>query len=286
MDQNESRAHLQILGLAGAAFVLVFIFWQAAAETQLLYPFRLLVTFVHEAGHGLSALLTGGRFLNFQVLPGGAGFATTVGGNRVIITSMGYVGAALFGAALLYLTNRTARVKLVALLTGAFFIGVALLFTGKESTLFMGGMAVTVILWAASGWLDGQTQGLSYGLRLASIGAAALTLVMVWGDIALMTGVVTGSTLFALAAFGSPRVVTFCLNVLALLVGFNAFADLIGLLNNQSARLGNVPNDAVALANLTGLPATVWILIWLALSMIMMGAAVYYGLIQPIRRTD
>ena len=35
--------------------------------TWLAYPFRLLVTLVHELSHGLAALATGGYFRNFVV---------------------------------------------------------------------------------------------------------------------------------------------------------------------------------------------------------------------------
>src|SRR5262245_55316089 len=73
-----SRA--QVLFLAGSAFVLVFILWQISAWTNILYPFRLFVTYVHEAGHGLTAVLTGGRWEYFRVFDNGAGVAYTAGG--------------------------------------------------------------------------------------------------------------------------------------------------------------------------------------------------------------
>ncbi len=89
---TEGQTRRRILFVSLGAFALVFLLWQIAPRNEtvssLLYPFRLLVTFVHEAGHGLSALLTGGRFIEFRVFPNGAGLATTAGGNRVIITQM------------------------------------------------------------------------------------------------------------------------------------------------------------------------------------------------------
>jgi hypothetical protein len=66
----------------------------------------LFVTYVHEAGHGTAALLTGGRLLGFVISPDGSGVATTVGGWRALILPAGYLGAATFGALLFFVANR------------------------------------------------------------------------------------------------------------------------------------------------------------------------------------
>jgi hypothetical protein len=88
-----------------AAMGIVFVLWNIPQLDFILYPFRLFVTFVHEAGHGLAAILTGGRFEGFEVYSSGAGQALTVGGSRAVILPAGYLGAALFGAVLFYLVN-------------------------------------------------------------------------------------------------------------------------------------------------------------------------------------
>src|SRR5258708_26565700 len=102
------------LGMAFGAFVLVFFVWQFTDQNTILYPLRLLVTFVHETGHGLTAALTGGHFLRFVVYPNGSGVATTSGGSAFLVPQMGYLGAALFGAVLLYPANRVERGKIGA----------------------------------------------------------------------------------------------------------------------------------------------------------------------------
>ncbi len=88
----------------------------------LMWPVRLFVTFVHEAGHSLAALISGGQVHSFAVSPNGSGVATTAGGNRALILPAGYLGAALFGSLLFYLTNRipewTPRLS--------FFIGISI----------------------------------------------------------------------------------------------------------------------------------------------------------------
>ena len=85
----------------------------------LAYPFRLLTTIVHELSHGLVTLLTGGVFLRFVVFPDGAGMAYTAGGIRWLIIPAGYVGAALFGAALITLGRSHQRSRVALGVLGA-----------------------------------------------------------------------------------------------------------------------------------------------------------------------
>ncbi len=89
-----------IVGLAAlAALALVLV----PGLGLLSYPFRLLITIVHELSHGLVALLTGGAFLRFVVFADGEGVAYTVGGWRLLVIPAGYLGSALFGASLIHL---------------------------------------------------------------------------------------------------------------------------------------------------------------------------------------
>ena len=96
----ESRtAHRRrALLFAGIALVIVFILWNLPQLSVLLFPFRLFVTFVHEAAHGLAAILSGGRFLSFTILPNGAGFASTAGGNEALILPAGYLAVLLIAS--------------------------------------------------------------------------------------------------------------------------------------------------------------------------------------------
>src|SRR5262245_39918954 len=112
--QNQTQSRRQAMLLAFGAAVLVFFLWQFSDQSAILYPLRLMVTFVHESGHGLSAILTGGRFIHFVVYPNGSGVATTAGGSPLVVPQMGYLGAALFGSMLLYAANRVRPVKVVA----------------------------------------------------------------------------------------------------------------------------------------------------------------------------
>lgn len=139
-------------GLAALAFILVVVVWQVPDLSALLYPFRFFVTTVHELGHGLAALATGGRFVGYQVYASGAGVATTTGGLSHVVIPAGYVGTALFGAALLYLTNRTPYTRTIAVLLGIGFAALTVLFARSLTAILVGllsAAALVLLGWKA-----------------------------------------------------------------------------------------------------------------------------------------
>lgn len=153
MQMKSSRGR-RAFALALAAGAIVFVLWNVPQLDFLLYPFRLFVTFVHEAGHGLAALATGGRFLGFEVFANGSGQALTAGGSRAIILPSGYMGAALFGALLFLLTNRLHYPRLIAALLGVLVLLLAVLFArGAGTALLVGlgfGALLLVLAWKAN----------------------------------------------------------------------------------------------------------------------------------------
>jgi len=72
----------------------------------ILYPVKLFVTFLHEFGHAFGAMITGGDVVSLQVNSNGSGVTTTAGGIRAVTIMGGYLGSALFGNLLLYLSIR------------------------------------------------------------------------------------------------------------------------------------------------------------------------------------
>jgi hypothetical protein len=155
LPEQPSSHRRRALLFALAAGVIVFVLWNVPQLSQVvLYPFRLFVTYVHEAGHGSMAVVTGGRFLSFEIMSNGAGQALTAGGFRPLILPAGYLGAALFGAVLFYLTNtlRYSRSLSVALGIGLLFFSV--MFGRFSLTAFVVGIVfggVLILLgWKAS----------------------------------------------------------------------------------------------------------------------------------------
>lgn len=127
-----------------AAAILLLALWRWPPLAPLLALFRLFVTWVHEAAHSLAALGSGGRVSAFHVHADGSGLAVIAGGNPLLIAPAGYLGAALFGAALLWLANRLPWPRALSLLTGA-----AVLLTG----LFAGAQGRALLLALAGGGL-------------------------------------------------------------------------------------------------------------------------------------
>lgn len=88
-----------------APFAALLVLCVAAAwalwVSPLLVPFRLFVTLIHEFGHALAAVLTGGHVLGIMVRLDGSGLTLVEGGNLFITASAGYLGSSLFGAGLL-----------------------------------------------------------------------------------------------------------------------------------------------------------------------------------------
>src|SRR5918997_2743322 len=110
-------ARPQALTLLIAATLSVLLWFIPFAEF-LTYPFRIFVTFIHEGGHALAALLTGNTVASLSVAMNASGETyTTQGGviSQVFISSAGYIGSMAFGALLLILIRKTVAARLVLL---------------------------------------------------------------------------------------------------------------------------------------------------------------------------
>ncbi|MFN8448139.1 MAG: M50 family metallopeptidase [Anaerolineae bacterium] len=142
------------LVIAIVAFLVVLVLWNIPQLDFILYPVRLFVTFVHEAGHGLAAILTGGHFENFRVDPNTAGVALTSGGARWLVLPAGYLGAALFGALLFYITNTVPYPRTISLILAILVAVITVLFTDLLSTAFLVGLGSALVLLALWRYAD------------------------------------------------------------------------------------------------------------------------------------
>jgi len=93
-----------------------------------LYVDELFVTFLHEASHGLAAILTGGSLHRFYLNADTSGMAMTSGGFRPLILAAGYMGGCLWGGALLVAARRRGLEKAVCFALCAFMLGFTLLY--------------------------------------------------------------------------------------------------------------------------------------------------------------
>lgn len=78
-------------------------------------PINLFVTFLHELGHAVFALITGGNVHEVFIQSNGAGYAVTSGGFVPLILMGGYIGSALFGNLLLFIGICKPKTSMVAL---------------------------------------------------------------------------------------------------------------------------------------------------------------------------
>lgn len=135
---------------------------------KLLYPIRIFVTFLHEFGHAIGALITGGSVEAVRIHANGAGMTTTLDGNLAVILIGGYIGSALFGNILFYIGAKQTRLvkPVMALLILALLVTAFVWFNSVFTTL------VLVIFAAILFWIGFKT---SYGrdilmlLGLASV---------------------------------------------------------------------------------------------------------------------
>lgn len=96
------RLNLRRLSLFLVVAGVSVFFWLTPA----LYPLKIFVVFIHETGHALATVLTGGRVVSMVVTPWESGYVEHVGGNPLLIAAAGYIGSALFGGVMLMLAGR------------------------------------------------------------------------------------------------------------------------------------------------------------------------------------
>lgn len=242
MNANPRKYRRQALLMTVLAMVVVYFLWNMRDLSFILYPIKLFVTYVHEAGHSLMALLTGGKVIGFVVSPDGSGLATTAGGSRALILPAGYLGAALFGSLLFFIVNRFPR------------------FINQIAIVLGGGMVIFTVLYArpdeSGSWLA-LLLGVGFGMALMFIGAKVHRLVTM-----------------------------LLLNVLAVSCALEAVMDLWMLMQFIGATRGDIHNDAAAFAReVTPLiPASLVALTWALMAVLMLAAAVYYGVWKPLKQ--
>lgn len=119
-DRPTSRGAL-LIAVAVSVIVGVFVPFGGV----LLYPFTLLATWVHEMGHGLTALALGGGFDHLEIFADASGLAHTqsAGGARDALVCLGGLVAPPIAGAVILATARGPR-RAQTLLVG---LGVALL---------------------------------------------------------------------------------------------------------------------------------------------------------------
>jgi hypothetical protein len=229
---NDARPQVKALLVAAA---LSLALWFIPYAWVLSYPFQLFVTFIHEGGHALAAVLTGNSVQSLSVSLDTSGLTETLipqGGffSRMLISSAGYVGAIAFGALLLWLVRKRVKARFV-------LVGSAVLIAG---------------LTGVFGFL----------VPLTNLSFSPFTVV---------SGVLITLGLLASAKYLGPRARNFLVSFLAVQCVLNALFNLRDLLYLSIAT--DAPTDAKNMEVLTGVPSIFWGLFWAAVGFIIVTLA-------------
>ena len=224
-------ARPQAMTLLIAATISVVLWFIPFAEF-LTYPFRIFVTFIHEGGHALAALVTGNSVASLSVATNASGETyTTQGGlfSQVLISSAGYIGSMAFGALLLILIRRAVAARIVLLGSAILIFGLTMIFG-----------LIKPIFWMTA-----------------------------WSGIpfTLFAGLFISAALILIARFASAKVATFFVSFLAVQSVLNALFDLKTVFFLSAPFGPTVPTDAVNMAQATGIPAIFWTVIWISLAL-------------------
>lgn len=213
------------------ATVISVVLWFIPFAEVLTYPFRLFVTFIHEGGHALAAVLTGNSVQYMWIATNGSGETySTHGGllSQIFVSSAGYLGAMAFGALLLALIRKAVAARIVLLASGGFIFLLTIIF-GLITPLY-------------------SFNGLS-GIPFT-----------------LVAGLVISIGLVLIARFATARIATFFMSFLAVQCVLNAIFDLKWLFVTSSPFATTVHTDAVNMATATGIPAIFWAIFWMILA--------------------
>src|SRR5258708_18455283 len=96
------------------AAVISIVLWFIPFAEIVTYPFRIFVTFIHEGGHAIAALMTGNSVESLSIAMNASGETyTTQGGtiSQMFVASAGYLSAMTFGSVLLVLIRRAVAAR-------------------------------------------------------------------------------------------------------------------------------------------------------------------------------
>src|SRR5215213_890964 len=140
---SDARPQVRTLLIATAATIAL---WYIPFLSIVSYPFNIFVTFIHEGGHALAALLTGNSVAGVSVAMDGSGLTYTTQGSlfsQIFVSSAGYLGAMAYGALLLVLIRRAVAARYVLVGSGAFIIALTLIYGLGSLFTIIAGVAIT-----------------------------------------------------------------------------------------------------------------------------------------------
>lgn len=175
-----NKAQKSLLIVSSALFLAYFV----PILRWPMLPLQYLYTHLHEIGHALAAVATGGEGVRIFVHADGSGVTTSMGGSQLLVSPAGYIGATAMGALLLAFSRTVlgAQRSFQALAVLMFLAMVAWIRIGSDGLVgFLTGLLFTLgFAWLGFRKPDGHTQWiaqfLGVFLSLSSIRAVLITL--------------------------------------------------------------------------------------------------------------
>lgn len=184
--------------------------------STVLYPFTLLATWVHEMGHGLTAVVVGGSFERLEIFSDASGLAYTshragagAGARGAWISLGGLVAPPIVGAIVLGVARGPRRAQ-IFLVTFAVALLASLAVwvrsvTGFVALPLVAALILVFVRWGGPGERMFMAQFLGLRLALDTVGRG---MDYIFTDSATIAGVKRPSDIASVAeGFGGPRVV-------------------------------------------------------------------------------
>jgi hypothetical protein len=233
---EDAKPQLLLLLLATA---ITLVLWFIPFADYLVYPIRLFVTFIHESGHAIVAVLTGGSVQSLTIASDGSGEVYSAPSGMIgglLTSSAGYLGTMAFGVLMLYLIRRSFSPNKILTALGIFVAAMTVVFT-IISPVF---------------------NFLSLNATISSIAFTAIA------------GAVLSAGLVGLGIYAKARVANFSVAFLAVQCLLNAVLDLVTVFFINAPFVGaNIHTDAGNMAAATGIPGIFWVLVWMGISIVM-----------------
>ncbi len=210
MKRNESDTPTSRGALVLAGIVSLVVGSLVPFGGLLLYPFTLLATWVHEMGHGLVALIVGGRFENLEIFANASGLAhvTRAAGWRSGLVSLaGLVAPAVVGALILAGARGGRRARGLLVVLGVAMLGSLLVWvrsvTGCIAVPLVAGVLLAVAIRGSARERVFLAQLIGLRLALDTLGRG---LSYLFEDSVVVDGIEARSDIASVASeLGGPR---------------------------------------------------------------------------------
>lgn len=223
-----------LIAATAASVALWMIAWYMPFVGYVVYPLQLFATFIHESSHALMTLITGNHVMSLTVSPDTSGMVWSQAPwfSSMLISSAGYLGATLFGTLLL--------------------VWIRLGYSSRAALYISSGLvAVMTVVFGLIAPFWNLLANVTFGSVVFTV----------------LSGILLSAGLFAIAKFAKPKWVSFALAFLAVQCLLNAFFSLKDLFFISAAT--DHATDAANMAAATGIPALIWVVVWITISVVM-----------------